>query len=105
MIDRRAHDGRQLGIQIRLDPLGAFSLFGVPLHELGNRFALLGRLLTDRIAAGPMPSPELAWAWRTMRDAGGPRAIRCGPLTASQRSWAASINLNQLERHRQPGGA
>jgi AraC-like DNA-binding protein len=96
---RTAHDGRQLGIQIRLDPLGAFSLFGVPLHELGNRavelaellgpdgerwagqlleartwedrFALLDRLLTDRIAAGPMPSPELAWSWRTMRDAGG----------------------------------
>jgi AraC-like DNA-binding protein len=103
---RTAHDGRQLGIQIRLDPLGAFSLFGVPLHELGNRvvelaellgpdgerwaaqlseartwdnrFALLDRLLTDRIAAGPMPSPELAWAWRTMRDAGG--AVRVADL-------------------------
>jgi AraC-like DNA-binding protein len=103
---RTAHDGRQLGIQIRLDPLGAFSLFGVPLHELGNRvvelaellgpdgerwagqllearawedrFALLDRLLTDRIAAGPMPSPELAWSWRTMRDAGG--AVRVADL-------------------------
>ena len=103
---RTAHDGRQHGIQIRLDPLGAFSLFGVPLYELGNRvvelaellgpdgerwagqlsdarawedrFALLDRLLTDRIAAGPMPSPELAWSWRAMRDAGG--AVRVADL-------------------------
>jgi hypothetical protein len=42
---RTAHDGRQLGIQIRLDPLGAFSLFGVPLHELGNRVVELAELL------------------------------------------------------------
>jgi hypothetical protein len=92
MIDRRAHDGRQLGIQIRLDPLGAFSLFGVPLHELGNRFALLGRLLTDRIAAGPIPSPELAWAWRTMRDAGADEGDQ---VRAVDRAPAVLRGLNE----------
>lgn len=103
---RTAHDGRQLGMQVRLDPLGAFSLFGVPMSELGNRvvelaellgtdaerwagqladtraweerFTLLDRLLADRMAAGPLPSPELAWAWRTMRCRGG--AVRVSDL-------------------------
>jgi len=42
---RTAHDGRQLGVQIRLDPLGAFALFGVPMHELGNRVVELSELL------------------------------------------------------------
>ncbi len=102
------HDGRQLGVQIRLDPLGAFSLFGGPMHELGNRvvelsdllgfdaerwaeqlsdvrtweerFALLDRLLAGRIAVGPVPSPEVAWAWRTMRQASG--AVRVADLAA-----------------------
>jgi AraC-like DNA-binding protein len=96
---RTAHDGRQLGIQIRLDPLGAFALLGVPLHELGNRvlelgdvlgadaerwvgqlaatrgwpdrFGVLDRLLADRMAAGPRPAPALAWAWQTMQSTGG----------------------------------
>jgi len=104
-----AHDGRQLGIQVRLDPLGAFSLLGVPLHELGNRvvelsellgrdadrwagrlaqtrgwperFAVLEYLLGTRMAAGPAPSPQVAWAWRTMRRAGG--AVRVADLVAA----------------------
>lgn len=94
-----AHNGRQLGIQIGLDPCAAFSLLGVPLHELGNRvveldellgsdaerwaaqlaqtrgwqqrFWLLDRLLDERLAAGPQPAPALVWAWRTMQNAGG----------------------------------
>jgi AraC-like DNA-binding protein len=103
---RTAHDGRQLGIQVRLDPLGAFSLLGVPLYELGNRvvdldellgadaerwagqlcdtrgwrdrFALLDGLLADRMATGPQPSAEVAWAWRKMQGVGG--AVRVGDL-------------------------
>jgi AraC-like DNA-binding protein len=93
------HDGRQFGIQIGLDPCGAFSLLGVPLHELGNRvveleellgadaerwagqlsetprwpdrFSMLDRLLVERMGAGPQPSPALVWAWRTMQSASG----------------------------------
>jgi hypothetical protein len=57
-----------------------------------NRFALLGRLLTDRIAAGPMPSPELAWAWRTMRDAGADEGDQ---VRAVDRAPAVLRGLNQ----------
>lgn len=106
---RTAHDGRQLGIQVRLDPLGAFSLLGVPLHELANRvvelgdllgrdaerwagrlgetpgwpkrFAVLEGLLGERMAAGPAPSPQVAAAWRVMRRAGG--AVRVADLVAA----------------------
>ncbi len=94
-----AHNGRQLGMQIGLDPCAAFSLLGVPLHELGNRvvaldellgtdaerwaaqlaetrgwqerFWLLDQLLGERLAAGPQPSTALVWAWRTMQNASG----------------------------------
>jgi AraC-like DNA-binding protein len=103
------HDGRQCGVQIRLDPLGAFSLLGVPAHELGNRvvaladligpaadrwterlegagswparFRVLDALLTERAAAGPVPSPEIVSAWRTMRGAHG--AVPIGELAAA----------------------
>lgn len=103
---RTAHDGRQLGIQVRLDPLGAFTLLGVPLHELSNRvvelsdllgrdaerwagqlaeakgwpqrFAMLDSLLVTRMAAGPSFSPSVAEAWRAMRRTAG--AIRVADL-------------------------
>lgn len=106
---RTAHDGRQLGIQVRLDPQGAFALLGVPLHELGNRvvelsellgrdgerwadqlaqvndwpqrFAMLDSLLGTRMAAGPSPSPQVAWAWRAMRRSGG--AVRIADLAGA----------------------
>lgn len=103
---RTAHDGSQFGIQIRLDPPGAFALFGVPLDELGNRvveldellgadaqrwagqltetrswenrFAVLDGLLAGRMAGGPAPSPALVWAWRRMQCADG--AVRIADL-------------------------
>ena len=103
---RTGHDGRQLGVQVRLDPLGAFSLFGISMHELGNRvvelselldgdaerwagqlseirgwgnrFVKLDQLLADRMAVGPVPSEELAWAWHTMQSASG--AVRVADL-------------------------
>jgi len=36
-----------------------------------QRFWLLDRLLGERLAAGPQPSPALVRAWRTMQNAGG----------------------------------
>ncbi|MEV0399823.1 AraC family transcriptional regulator [Actinoallomurus sp. NPDC050550] len=100
------HDGGQFGLQVRLDPLGAFALFGVPAHELSNRivplsdlfgaaaehwterladlrswparFALLDALLAERIAAGPAPSSEVASAWQAMRRVHG--AVRIAEL-------------------------
>jgi AraC-like DNA-binding protein len=43
-----------------------------------DRFTLLDQLLADRMAAGPVPSREVAMAWRTMRRAGG--AVRVADL-------------------------
>ena len=64
-----AHDGRQLGIQITLDPPAAFTLLGVPLHELGNRVVnwptwsgttpSAGRDSWPTLTAGP--SVSLSW--------------------------------------------
>lgn len=105
---RTVHQGLQYGVQVRLDPLAAFSLLGVPVHELGNRivelrdllgrradrwtgelaragdwpdrFEVLDRLLARRMAGGPAPSPEVVWAWRAMCRAGG--LVRVGDLVA-----------------------
>ncbi|GAA1945554.1 helix-turn-helix domain-containing protein [Amycolatopsis minnesotensis] len=91
--------GLQHGIRLRLDPLDAFSLFGVPMRGLGTEFpeidAVLGRQgadLTERLfeaggwrrrfavldaalarlrARGPKPDPGVAWAWRRIAATGG----------------------------------
>lgn len=93
------HDGRQHGIQVDLTPLGAFAVLGVPMRQLSNavvdfpallgsagaelvdrlahaggwaeRFALLDAVLAERAACGPAASPEVAWAWRRLRDSHG----------------------------------
>ena len=91
--------GSQRGVQVDLTPLGAFVLFGLPMRELANRvvelgdvlgadgarlperlhetsgwssrFAILDELFVDRISrAGPV-SPDVAWAWRRLLEAGG----------------------------------
>jgi AraC-like DNA-binding protein len=83
-----------------LAPLGAYTLLGLPMEELSGhtvelvevlgpdgrrlgeqlretpawrqRFALLDRFLLGRLAGGPRPSPEVAWAWRRLvATAGG----------------------------------
>lgn len=93
------HDGFQEGIEVRLTPLGARAVFGLPMHELTNRVVelddLLGRpgeelierlwdarswerrfiVLEEAIAArverAPPPESELAWAWGRMRASAG----------------------------------
>lgn len=95
-----AHDGRQHGIQVRLEPPAVFALFGVPLDEIGGRpggvvdlaelgadswgarlgslsswgqrFALLDALLTDALARCTIaPNPEILDAWRRLRASHG----------------------------------
>jgi len=101
-----AHDGRQHGIQIGLDPLAAFALLGVPMHEIAGgavelrellgrtadrwtdqlatatswaeRFGVLDQLLGERISAGPVAAPEIRWAWAELRRSGG--QVRIGDL-------------------------
>ena len=38
------HPGEQRGVEVRLTPLGAHALFGVPMHELTNRVVELDEL-------------------------------------------------------------
>jgi AraC-like DNA-binding protein len=93
------HDGYQHGIEVRLTPLGAHALFGLPMKELTNRvvelddvlgsgadelvgrlwdlegwerrFDLLDRMIARRLAEAPAPSDGVAWAWRRLRDTRG----------------------------------
>lgn len=95
-------------IDLKLDPLGAYSLLGIPLPELGGacvaldsvfgeagrslaeqlreledwdaRFDLLETFLVARLEAGPVPDPAVAWAWRRLRETGG--QIRITELAA-----------------------
>lgn len=101
-----AHDGRQHGIQIGLDPPAAFALLGVPMHEIvggavelrellgrtadrwtdqlattrtwADRFGVLDQLLGAQISAGPVASPEIRWAWAELRRSAG--QVRIGDL-------------------------
>jgi AraC-like DNA-binding protein len=93
------HDGYQHGIEVRLTPLGAHTLFGVSMKELTNRvvelddvldrgadelvgrlwdaegwetrFELLDGLIAARVAEARSPSDGVAWAWRRLRETRG----------------------------------
>ncbi|TDC97767.1 AraC family transcriptional regulator [Actinomadura sp. 7K507] len=86
--------GGQRGIQLDVTPLGAYTLFGVPMARLtniavdlpdllgrgahtlvgrltdaaswGERFDVLDAFLLRRLEAGPVPDPEVARAWRLL---------------------------------------
>jgi AraC-like DNA-binding protein len=86
-------------IDLKLDPLGAYSLLGLPLSELAGRcvaldavfgaagrslgerlreledwdarFDLLETFLITRVEGGPVADPAVAWAWRRLRETGG----------------------------------
>lgn len=105
------HPGRSLGMQVNLDPLGARGLLGTPLHELAHRtveledvlgepflverlaaapdwdarFAVLDQTLGARISDARRPSPEVAWAWRRLRETDG--RVRIGAL-AAELGWS-----------------
>jgi len=101
------YDDRQRGIELRLTPLGAYRLLGLPLSELtgrvvdldavwgrdvsrlverlaeaagwSERFAVLDRELSRRAADGPRPDPELEGAWRRLERTSGD--VRIADLT------------------------
>jgi len=109
------YEGVSAGVQVELTPVGMHRLTGVPMRELsgplavevddvlgpeggllaerlalapswGARFALLDDVLGARLAGAPGASPDVAWAWRRLRETGGTigmgalaRELRCSP--------------------------
>ncbi|GLZ12847.1 AraC family transcriptional regulator [Actinomadura sp. NBRC 104425] len=93
------HAGRLRGVQLNITPLGAYTLFGVPMARLTNaaveladllgpgtapfvgrlaetpawadRFDLLDGLLLRRLDAGPSPAPEVRRAFDLLAASGG----------------------------------
>ncbi|HEY1320931.1 MAG TPA: helix-turn-helix domain-containing protein [Streptosporangiaceae bacterium] len=90
-------------LEVWLSPLGAYSLLGAPPDELTGqlvdaaslfgaaarrlaerireaatwrqRFEVMDEFLLRRLALGPQPAPEVAYAWRRLVAAGGSVAI------------------------------
>lgn len=86
-------------VDLKLTPLGAYTLLGVPMSTLtgatvdladvlgpagrtlterladtpdwAGRFALLDAFLLDRLDRGPAPAPEVARAWARLVESGG----------------------------------
>jgi AraC-like DNA-binding protein len=99
-------------IELRLTPLGAFRLLGLPMHELANRtveledvlprteelttrlrhaaswserFDLVEAFLSRRLADSVQPSPAVEWSWQRLRLTGGRAPI--GAL-AAELGWS-----------------
>ncbi|MHB1571910.1 MAG: helix-turn-helix transcriptional regulator, partial [Solirubrobacteraceae bacterium] len=100
--------GDYASVDIELTPLGAYTVLGRPLVELGSecagledvfgragrgladrlreardwdeRFDVLERFLMRRAVSGPEPTPAVAWADRRLREAAG--NLRIGDLAA-----------------------
>ena len=113
-------------LELRLAPLAAYTLLGLPVDELGEhpvdlsdvlgaagprlveqlreaptwrrRFALLDDFLFGRLALGPRPSPEVDRAWRRLVATDG--AVPVG-LIAREVGWS---HKHQIARFRQQVG-
>jgi AraC-like DNA-binding protein len=110
-------------VDLKLTPLGAYSLLGVPMDELTDRVAEVGdvlgaegRRLAERVAeapswerrfalvddfllrraeAGPEPSAGVAEAWRRIRETGG--RISIGEL-AAETGWSRKHLITRFRR-------
>ncbi len=104
-----AHEGRSAGLQVRLTPLGAARVFGLPMSEIARRvvpadavlgaeagrlaeqlehapswaerFALVDALLARRLSAAAASPPDTAWAWQRLCASGGTEPV--GSLAAA----------------------
>ena len=98
---------------MRLTPLGAHALFGLPMHELTNRvvelddllgpranelvermwerpgwdgrFELLDNLIAKRVAEAREQSPGVVWAWQRLRATHGRARVRA---LAEELGWS-----------------
>jgi AraC-like DNA-binding protein len=106
------HAGESSGVELRLPPLSAHVLLGLPMQELTNglvslddvlpeagelverlagapgweeRFALVDAALRARLGQSRRPAREVAWAWRTLEASAG--RVPIGAL-ASELGWS-----------------
>ena len=107
------HAGRSAGMQVNLEPTSARMLLRIPMSELAgqvvpldavfgrdgerlverlaaaprwnDRFALLDRALQAGLEGAPRASPEVAWAWRRLRETDG--GVRVASL-ADELGWS-----------------
>jgi AraC-like DNA-binding protein len=110
-------------LELRLTPLGARRLLGLPLHELANgthslddllpgvgrltgrvreaqnwdeRFDFLEAFLAQRLAGTPPPPDELDWAWRQLVRSGGRVRIRA---LAADLGWSPRRLIQRFRDH------
>jgi AraC-like DNA-binding protein len=114
----------QHGLEIRLTPIGAHLLVGVPMHELADRvtvledvlgragaelperlyeagtwparFALLDRLLARRLAAASAPSPGVEHAWFRLVRTHGAASVE---QLAAEIGWSRRHLLARFREH------
>lgn len=107
------YEGEQRGIEINLDPLAAYRILGMPMHELSGRtvdltdvlaradrrlpnllqdasswearFSLLDRFVAGRLEASRDPAPEVALALSRLRRSGGGAPIAA---LAAETGWS-----------------
>lgn len=92
-------------LDLKLTPLGAYRLFGVPMSELANQVVDLTELATVRpdhldedllrlAESGPDPAPEVDWAWRRLRETHGavPVAALAAEVGWSRRHLVTRFN-------------
>ena len=96
-------------LDLKLTPLGAYRLFGVPMSELTNEIVDLADLATvrpDRLDEdllrladrGPDPAPEVAWVWRRLRATHGGVPVT---VLAAEVGWSRRHLVNRF--HTQVG--
>jgi AraC-like DNA-binding protein len=107
------HGGFQEGVEVHLTPLGAYALFGLPMHELSNRvielddlwgreadelvgrmwerpgwaarFEFLDAAIAARLVRARQHSPGVAWAWQRLRATHGRARVRA---LAEELGWS-----------------
>jgi AraC-like DNA-binding protein len=110
-------------IELRLTPLAAHRLLGVPMHELANRtvelddllprmdelatrlretpswserFDLVEALLVRGLGDSPAPPAAVAWSWQQLRRSGGRIPIR---TIASELGWSHRRLISRFREH------
>jgi AraC-like DNA-binding protein len=118
-----ATSGSWTCIELRLTPLGAHRVLGLPMHELANRtvmlddlvpragelearlreltswsdrFDLVERFLARRLADSASPPPGVEWSWTRLRRSGGRASI--GAL-ASELEWSHRRLIASFREH------